>query len=116
MLLGDVGEKLDSVNAAIDTLQTELIACIGDEVAEERIGNEILALKDEHQELMTKVALQEEVNGRIEELIAYLKMMPQEIKEYSDELVRGLLEKIIVKEESLVIVFKSGTEIEIETE
>lgn len=116
VLLGDVGEKLDSVNAAIDTLQTELIACIGDEVAEERIGNEILALKDEHQELMTKVALQEEVNGRIEELIAYLKMMPQEIKEYSDELVRGLLEKIIVKEESLVIVFKSGTEIEIETE
>ena len=40
--------------------------------------------------------------------------MTQEVKEYSDDLVRGLLEKIIVKEDSLVIEFKSGTEIEIE--
>lgn len=48
------------------------------------------------------------------ELIAYLKLMTQEVKEYSDDLVRGLLEKIIVKADSLVIEFKSGTEIEIE--
>lgn len=37
-----------------------------------------------------------------------------EVKEYSDDLVRGLLEKITVKADSLVIEFKSGTEIEIE--
>lgn len=40
--------------------------------------------------------------------------MTQEVKEYSDDLVRGLLEKIIVKADSLAIEFKSGTEIEIE--
>lgn len=63
---------------------------------------------------MTKVAFQEDVNERIKELIKYLKLMTQEVKEYSDDLVRGLLEKIIVKADSLVIEFKSGTEIEIE--
>lgn len=63
---------------------------------------------------MTKVAFQEDVNERIKELIAYLKLMTQEVKEYSDDLVRGLLEKIIVNADRLVIEFKSGTEIEIE--
>ena len=63
---------------------------------------------------MTKVAFQEDVNERIKELITYLKLMTQEVKEYSDDLVRGLLEKIIVKADSLVIEFKSGVEIEIE--
>ena len=54
------------------------------------------------------------MNERIKELITYLKLMLQEVKEYSDDLVRGLLEKIIVKADSLVIEFKSGVEIEIE--
>ena len=39
--------------------------------------------------------------------------MTQEVKEYSDDLVRGLLEKITVKADSLVIEFKSGTEMKI---
>ena len=62
---------------------------------------------------MTKVAFQEDVNERIKELITYLKLMLQEVKEYSDDLVRGLLEKITVKADSLVIEFKSGTEMKI---
>lgn len=40
------------------------------------------------------------------ELIAYLKLMTQEVKEYSDDLVRGLLEKIIVNADRLVIEFE----------
>ena len=44
----------------------------------------------------------------------FIKLMTQEVKEYSDDLVRGLLEKIIVNADRLVIEFKSGTEIEIE--
>lgn len=114
VLQGEVGEKLEAVNQKIEELQAELISCIGDDEAEEKLGDQILALKDEHQGLMTKVALQEEVNERIKELITYLKLMPQKVKEYSDDLVRGLLEKITVKADSLVIEFKSGTEIEIE--
>ena len=53
------------------------------------------------------------MNERIKELITYLKLMLQEVKEYSDDLVRGLLEKITVKADSLVIEFKSGTEMKI---
>lgn len=73
----------------------------------------MIGLKDEHQELMTEAALREEVNERIREMTSYLRMMPQALTEYSDEIVRNLIEKIVVKPETILVVFKSGVEMEI---
>lgn len=73
----------------------------------------MMELKEEQHELMTKAALQEEVNERVRELTAYLNEMPKIITEYSDDIVRSLIDRVLVRESSLLILFKSGIEIEI---
>lgn len=113
VLLGETGEMLLEINQRLQELQSELLAVIGNEEVEERIGNIMMELKDEQQGLMTDAALKGAVNDRIRELTAYLKMMPQELKEYSDNIVRSLIDKIIVRKETILVVFKSGMEVEI---
>ena len=112
-LLGKTGDRLREINSELEELQSQLLESIGDEDEEERIGNLMIGLKDEHQELMTEAALREEVNERIREMTSYFRMMPQALTEYSDEIVRNLIEKIVVKPETILVVFKSGVEMEI---
>lgn len=112
-LLGKTGDRLREINSELEELQSQLLESIGDEDEEERIGNLMIGLKDEHQELMTEAALREEVNERIREMTSYLRMMPQALTEYSGEIVRNLIEKIVVKPETILVVFKSGVEMEI---
>ena len=113
-LLGKIGDRLREINSELEELQSQLLESLGDEDEEERIGNLMIGLKDEHQELMTEAALREEVNERIREMTSYLRMMPQALTEYSDEIVRILIEKIVVKHETILVVFKSGVEMEIQ--
>lgn len=70
-------------------------------------------LQGEYQELMTEAALREEVNERIREMTSYLRTILQALTKYSDEIVRNLIEKIVVKPETILVVFKSGVEMEI---
>lgn len=113
VLLGETGDRLRDIKRELEDLQSQLLGSIGNDDEEERIGNLMIGLKDEHQELMTEAALREELNERIREMTAYLRMMPQALTEYSDDIVRNLIEKIVVKPESIMVVFKSGIEMEI---
>ena len=47
------------------------------------------------------------------ELEEFLDSQQLEIERYDEELVRKLLEKIVVYEEKLKVIFKSGIEIDI---
>lgn len=75
------------------------------------IGSEIIDLREEHQELMTTAAKQQE---RLEDLDNFLDEQTEAITEYSEALVRRLIEKITVYDEKLVVEFKSGLQIEVE--
>ena len=50
----------------------------------------------------------------IEDLASFLDEQTQAVTEYSDALVRRLIERITVYDEMLVVEFKSGLEIEAE--
>ena len=113
VLSGIGNSKLDVIDRELDELQTQLLNVIGNDEEEERIGNAMMDLKERRQKLMTDAAMQADTNERIKELITYLKVMPQEITEYSDDLVRNLVEKIIVKPETVKVFFKSGMEVEV---
>ena len=75
------------------------------------IGSEIIDLREEHKELMTNAAKQQE---RLEDLDNFLDEQTEAITEYSEALVRRLIEKITVYDEKLVVEFKSGLQIEVE--
>lgn len=113
VLSGMENSKLDAINREMEEMQTQLLSVIGDDEEEERIGNAMMDLKKKRQKLMTNAAIQTDSNERIKELITYLKLMKQEITEYSDDLVRNLVEKVIVKPKTVKVFFKSGVEVEV---
>ena len=51
--------------------------------------------------------------SRLKELEEFLDNQELEIESYDEELVRKLVEKIVVYEEKIKIIFKSGLEFEI---
>lgn len=63
---------------------------------------------------MTTEAMRKDVQDRVEDLSAFLDEQTEAITEYSDDLVRRLIEKITVFDEMLVLEFKSGLEIQVE--
>ena len=56
----------------------------------------------------------EELQERIDDLAAFLDGQTIAVAEYSETLVRRLIEKITVYDEKLTVTFKSGMEIDVE--
>ena len=54
------------------------------------------------------------MKDHIEDLASFLDERTQAVTEYSDVLVRSLIERITVYDEMLVVEFKSGLEIEVD--
>ena len=113
VLSGDFKERLQEVETEIKQLQKELVSYTGDESGEDEIGNKILNLKEEQENLQLELALNEDTNIRIEEMMSFIEAMDQKITEYSDELVRKLVENVLINPETVTVVFKSGIEIEV---
>lgn len=107
-------DRISAVNQRIKEKQTELLKAGQDEEQTERIGDEILNLREEKHEIMMASALKQEQIERMEDMMAFLDKQVKEITKYSEALVRRLVEKITVYDEKLMVEFKSGLEIEID--
>ncbi|KXB66547.1 hypothetical protein HMPREF1863_01063 [Aedoeadaptatus coxii] len=68
------------------------------------------------QVLSTALNVTEEKNeqSRLKELEVFLENQELEVYSYDEDLVRKLIEKIVVYEEKLKVIFKSGIEIYID--
>ena len=73
-----------------------------------------MQLREERQQILTQAAMRKDVKDRIEDLATFLDEQTQAVTEYSDVLVRRLIERITVYDEMLVVEFKSGLEIEVD--
>ena len=60
-------------------------------------------------------AMRKDVTDRIEELTFFLDEQVEAVTEYSDALVRRLIERITIYDRMMVIEFTSGLGIEVET-
>ena len=80
----------------------------------EEIGDAIINLREERQNILTEAALKHDLQERMEELIAFLNEQTEAVAEYSETLARRLIEKITVYDEKLVVEFKSGLTVEVE--
>ena len=58
--------------------------------------------------------MRKDVQDRIEDLASFLDEQVEAFTEYSDALVRRLIEKITVCDETLIVEFKSGLEVEVD--
>ena len=71
-------------------------------------------LRNEKEKILLDLAEEKNEQSRLMELEEFLDNQELEIESYDEDLVRKLVEKIVVYNESLKVVFKSGVEVEIE--
>lgn len=116
VLDGGVADAIAEIDEKIKEKQKELLEAGHDDALIDSIGAEIIDLREEHQDLMTTAAKQQELQERLEDLDNFIDEQTEAITEYSEALVRRLIEKITVYDEKLVVEFKSGLQIEVEAQ
>ena len=109
----DLEEKIRDIDKQLAELQIELINVSGDELAVERLGTEIVDLREERQDILTAAAERKDLQLRMQELIDFLDEQHTAITEYSETLTRRLVEKVTILDEKIVVTLKSGMEMEV---
>lgn len=77
------------------------------------LADRVEELRNEKEKILIEMAEEKNEQSRLMELEEFLKNQELEIESYDEELVRKLVDKIVVYEEKLKVVFKSGIEIDI---
>ena len=69
---------------------------------------------NQKEKILLNVAEEKNVQSRLMELEEFLDNQELEIERYDEDLVRKLVGKIVVYDEDLKVVFKSGLEVQID--
>ena len=78
------------------------------------LADRVEDLRNEKEKILLSIAEEKNVQSRLIELEEFLENQELEIESYDEELVRKLIEKIVVYYEKLKVTFKSGVEIYID--
>lgn len=112
VLESDTEERLAAVEAALKEKQMELLKADRDQFNE--IGDAIISLREERQAILTEIANNTELQERVDDLASFLGEQPEALTEYSETLVRRLIEKVTVYDEKLTVEFKSGLSVDVD--
>ena len=104
------GSAIAELDARLEELQKELIRKTDAHQNTEELSQAIDELRDEKQALLMEDANNKSLRDRIAELEAFLDAQETYVTEYSEQLVRTLIEKITVYDNYFTVEFKSGME------
>ena len=85
-----------------------------DQVRIDEIGDSIISLREERQAILADAAARQGLRDKVNDLVSFLDEQTEAITEYSETLVRRLIEKITIYDEKITVEFKSGLEIDVE--
>lgn len=114
MLENDTEVRLETINSSIKEKQTELLKAGNDQNRIDEIGDAIIRMREQRQDILVEAAQNKERKERVDDLATFLGEQVEAITEYLEPLVRRLIERIVVYDEKMMVVFKSGLEIEVE--
>ncbi|HFH8289682.1 TPA: hypothetical protein ACGM9O_000422 [Streptococcus agalactiae] len=78
------------------------------------LADRVEELRNEKEKILIEMAEEKNEQSRLMELEEFLDNQELEIESYDEELVRKLVDKIVVYDEMLKVIFKSGLEIDID--
>ena len=112
-IVGKLPETTEDIDTRLKELQLELIRLANSHDAYEAVAEEIMRLREQKEEAMTRTADQETKHQRMIEMAEFLQEQGNPLIEYDDTLTRRLVERVTVGENRLTVTFKSGIEVEI---
>ena len=113
VLSGVDGIPFDEIDSRLEELQKELLKVANSKGNYDNIADEIYRLREAKQNALVGNAERERMKQRINEMQQFLAEQTQDITEYDEQLVRRLIEKIMVYDEKVTIKFKSGTSLDV---
>jgi len=110
---GEFDESTEAIDKKLDELQHELLRLVNRKAAYDSVANEIYRLRELRQETLASNAERQNRRQRIAEMMKFLESQSGVIFEYDEKLVRRLIERAMVFEDKLTVVFKSGIEFKV---
>lgn len=107
VLLDDKYVITEYIDSRLAELQEELVKAVGDQDRIDKIAEEIDDLRTKKSTLILKSAERDVLMDRIEEMQIFLEQQTSRITEYDEQLVRRMIEKIVVFPDRIEITFKS---------
>ena len=95
-------------------VQEELLKVANAKKDYSELADKVEELRNEKEKILLNMAEEKNEQIRLMELEEFLDSQELEIESYDEDLVRKLVDKIVVYDEKLKVVFKSGLEVEIE--
>lgn len=111
VLLDDKCVTTEYIDKRLVELQEELLKAVGEQDKIDRIAEEIDDLRSKKSTLLHKTAERDALMDRIEEMRIFFEQQTSRITEYDEQLVRRMIEKIVVFSDKFEFTFKSGTSI-----
>ena len=106
-------QAIANIDKQMEEKQMELISYANFGKDYENLADEIQALSDRKQAILTEEAESQGEKERITEMMEFIENHTDQSLDYDEELVRLLVEKVTVFENNVVVRFKSGIEVEV---
>lgn len=110
----DGSSEIEEIEKEMLAVQEELLKVANAKKNYTDLADRVEELRNEKEKILLNMAEEKNEQSRLMELEEFLENQELEIERYDEDLGRKLIEKIVVYEENLKVVFKSGLEVEIE--
>lgn len=109
----DVDDEIEVIDGMIRKSQMDLLDAGRDEARVQEIGERIVSLRERRQNVLTQAALRKDEIDRIKAMIGFIEEQTGEA-EYSEALVRSMIEKVTIHDDRITVEFKSGLAIDVD--
>ncbi len=107
--------EIEIIDSQMQALQQQLLELSSRNQDVTSIGEQIIQLNEQKQNILLSKAEDNNSKQRMDEMIEFIEQHVHDGLEYDEVLVRRLVEKVIIKQDNILIKFKSGIEIVIES-
>lgn len=109
----DADEEIEVIDNMIRKSQMDLLDAGRDEARVQEIGERIVSLRERRQHVLTQAALRKDEIDRIKAMITFIEEQTGDA-EYSEILVRRMVEKVTIHDDRITVEFKSGLAIDVD--
>ena len=113
VITGDGSSGIEEIDKEMLKVQEELLKAANAKKDYTDLVDRVEELRNEKEKILLEMAEEKNEQSRLMELEEFLDNQELEIERYDKDLVRKLVDKIVVYEKKLKVIFKSGLEFEI---
>ena len=113
-ITGDGSRQIEELDQEMLKVQEELLKVANAKKDYTELADRVEELRNEKEKTLLTMAEEKNEQSRLIELEEFLDSQELEIERYDEDLVRKLIEKIVIYDEKLKVIFKSGLEVEID--